>query len=155
VNLQNITLNFCTPIEEEEQLKSSSYDSPHESTHLCLLVLPNLAITLRCNSGWDEPSRLLPSIQPTFISFSFILVAASHLASLPATVQHTFGLKRSESLAALFSMVSLVIVSFGLAYAAIRRLIDPPETGVDGFTMTIIAGIGVIVNVVLAWVLGK
>lgn len=98
--------------------------------------------------GWDVSfSSILPSLLD--------IVAASYLASLPATEQHTFGLKRSESLAALFSMVSLVIVSVGLAIEAFRRLINPPETGVDGMTMAIIAGIGVIVNVILAWVLGK
>ncbi|KAG7349478.1 cation efflux protein [Nitzschia inconspicua] len=84
-----------------------------------------------------------------------VAIAASYLASLPATPQHTFGLKRSESLAALFSMVSLAFVSAGLAYEAIRRLIEPPEQGVDGTIMTMIAGIGVLVNLILAWVLGE
>jgi zinc transporter 2 len=77
------------------------------------------------------------------------------LASLPATAQHTFGLKRSESLAALFSMVSLAFVSAGLAYEAVKRLISPPEEGVNGSVMTLIAGTGVLVNLVLAWVLGE
>jgi zinc transporter 2 len=52
-------------------------------------------------------------------------------------------------------MVSLVFVSIGLGYAAIVRLIEPPEDGVDGLVMTLIAGIGVLVNVVLALVLGE
>jgi solute carrier family 30 (zinc transporter), member 2 len=91
----------------------------------------------------------------SFLLFCFSPVAASYLASLPATAQHTFGLKRSESLAALFSMVSLAFVSVGLAYEAVRRLIEPPEQGVDGTIMTLIAGIGVLVNLILAWVLGE
>jgi zinc transporter 2 len=52
-------------------------------------------------------------------------------------------------------MVSLAFVSAGLAYEAIKRLIDPPADGVDGTIMTMIAGIGVLVNVILAWVLGE
>jgi solute carrier family 30 (zinc transporter), member 2 len=82
-----------------------------------------------------------------------IAIIASHLASLPATDQHTFGLKRSESLAALFSMLSLAIVSIGLAFEAVRRLYTN-ETPVDGKLMSGVATIGVFVNVALAAVLG-
>jgi Co/Zn/Cd efflux system component len=78
---------------------------------------------------------------------------ASYLASLPATQQHTFGLKRTESLAALFSMTSLALVSLWLAYEAILRISAPSP--VDGGLMTVIAAIGVGVNLVLAWVLGE
>ena len=80
---------------------------------------------------------------------------ASYLASLPATQQHTFGLKRTESLAALFSMTSLALVSIWLAYEAIIRIFKTPDASVDGGLMTVIAGIGVFVNVVLAFVLGE
>jgi Co/Zn/Cd efflux system component len=53
-----------------------------------------------------------------------VAIGASYLASLPATAQHTYGLKRSESLAALFSMVSLAFVSAGLSYEAVRRYVN-------------------------------
>ena len=84
-----------------------------------------------------------------------VAIGASHLAALPTTDQHTFGLKRMESLAALFSMVSLALVSVGLAFEAVRRLLMPPEEGVDGKLMSGIATIGVIVNIILAFVLGE
>eukprot|EP00536_Pseudo-nitzschia_multiseries_P012350 jgi/Psemu1/260498/estExt_Genewise1Plus.C_4680004 len=84
-----------------------------------------------------------------------VAIAASYLAALPATTKHTYGLKRIESLAALFSMISLGFVSVGLSFEALRRLVSPPEDGVDGVTMTLIAGIGVVVNVALALVLGE
>lgn len=84
-----------------------------------------------------------------------VAIAASYLASMPATRQHTFGLKRTESLAALFSMVSLAFVSIGLGYEAVHRLMDPPEELVQGKIMSGIASIGVLVNVALAIVLGE
>ena len=84
-----------------------------------------------------------------------VAIVASHLASLPSTDLHTFGLKRMESLAALFSMISLALVSVGLALEAVRRLVQPPEEPVDGQLMSGIATIGVVVNVVLAFVLGE
>lgn len=94
---------------------------------------------------------------------SFIVaIFANYLASLPSTSQHTFGLKRSESLAALFSMVSLALVCVWLGWEAIRRLyvmVTEPDSAadvyqVDGKLMSGIAGIGVMVNLALAWVLG-
>lgn len=74
---------------------------------------------------------------------------------MPATHCHTYGLKRSESLAALFSMTSLAFVSIGLAWEAVRRLINPSEDRVDGRLMSGIATIGVVVNIALALVLGE
>ena len=44
-----------------------------------------------------------------------VSIGASYLASLPSDDQHTFGLKLTKSLAAFFSVVSLAIVSIGLA----------------------------------------
>lgn len=85
-------------------------------------------------------------------SFGIAIVAAK-LAAMPTTDQHTFGLKRSESLAALFSMLSLALVSIGLAFEAVRRLWDT-DKDVDGKLMSGIAAIGVFVNVALAFVLG-
>lgn len=97
-----------------------------------------------------------------------VAIAASHLASLPPSSAFTFGFKRSEALAALFSMASLAIVSIFLMVEGLRRLypfviswiigdeVDIDEDlEVDGRLMSLIAFIGVLVNVVLAFVLGE
>ena len=93
------------------------------------------------------------------LSAFLIAISGSHIANMPASDSHTFGLKRTESLAALFSMVSLAILSIGLAIEALRRMwiilySGGEVTEVDGKLMSTIAFIGVIVNVVLAYVLG-
>ncbi|KAL3927737.1 MAG: hypothetical protein SGBAC_012962, partial [Bacillariaceae sp.] len=84
-----------------------------------------------------------------------VAIAATFLASMPATKAHTYGLKRSESLAALFSMTSLAFVTVTLACEAVRRLITPEQEPVDGKLMVVIASIGVVVNIALAFVLGE
>ena len=97
-----------------------------------------------------------------------VAIAASHLASLPPSSDFTFGFKRTEALAALFSMASLAIVSIFLLVEGVRRLwpfIVGWATGeeadvdhdldVDGRLMSLIAFIGVVVNVILAFVLGE
>jgi len=86
-----------------------------------------------------------------------VSICAAHLASLPSTSKHTFGLKRVESLAALFSMGSLALVCVYLAIQALVRLqqfANGTMEEVDGKFMSIIATIGVLVNLALAWVLG-
>lgn len=104
-----------------------------------------------------------------------VALAANHLAQQPSTAYHTFGLRRSESLAALFSMVTLAFACSGLGIESVRRLWgmvgimmeEEKETQsetdsmfrgiyeVDGKLMSLIAGIGVIVNVLLAFILGE
>ena len=56
-------------------------------------------------------------------SFAVAIVAA-YLAARPSTEFHTYGLKRTESLAALFSMTCLAMISIGLAGEAVRRIYD-------------------------------
>lgn len=95
-------------------------------------------------------------------SFAVAIVAA-YLAARPSTEKHTYGLKRTESLAALFSMTCLAMISFGLGVEAVRRMYSmlyiDHEKGddevVDGKLMSIIAAIGVCVNLALAAVLGE
>jgi zinc transporter 2 len=97
-----------------------------------------------------------------------VALIASHLASRPASENHTYGFKRVEALAALFSVSSLALLSILLALEGFRRLwfhllplmsskssISAEEMEVDGKLMTIIASIGVAVNVALALVLGE
>jgi zinc transporter 2 len=88
-----------------------------------------------------------------------VAIAANYLASLPSSSKHTYGLRRTESLAALFSMVSLVMICAGLFVEAIRRLwqilVEGSLEEVDGRLMSGIATIGVFVNLALAYVLGE
>jgi len=91
---------------------------------------------------------------------SFIIaILASHLASRPPCEHYTYGYKRVEALAALFSVGSLALVSIFLFGEAIVRLwllgtrmnVEP----VNGKIMSFIAFFGVIVNIILAIILGE
>ena len=94
------------------------------------------------------------------ISAYLVAIVGSRIASLPPTAEYTFGLKRTESIIALFSMVTLAVMSIGLAVEATRRIWGsvhvPDEMDVvDGKLMTMVAVIGVVVNVILTIVLGE
>mmetsp|Transcript_5008 Transcript_5008/g.5825 ORF Transcript_5008/g.5825 Transcript_5008/m.5825 type:complete len:431 (-) Transcript_5008:64-1356(-) len=99
-----------------------------------------------------------------------IAIIASKLAVLPPDSHNTFGFKRAEALAALFSMSCLFAVSLVLGVEAVHRGIlfwhvqqdmetdaDGSVTGlvVDGKIMTLTATVGVFVNICLAFVLGE
>ena len=85
-------------------------------------------------------------------SFSLILaLVAVGLAARPATSRRTFGYKRAEILAALANGLLLALVSVWVVIEAIRRLSDPVEVLAGG--MLVVAVIGLVVNVVAAWVL--
>ncbi|AMY06593.1 cation transporter [Staphylococcus condimenti] len=68
-----------------------------------------------------------------------------------ATTEMTFGYKRFEILAALFNGVLLFVISIGILIEAIRRIAEPPE--VMSTEMLMISIIGLIVNVIVAWLM--
>jgi cobalt-zinc-cadmium efflux system protein len=78
---------------------------------------------------------------------------AWHLAERPAEGSWTFGFKRAEILSAAGNGILLLVVAVVVALVAIHRLIQPSM--VHGLTMVIVAGVGVVVNLVAAWVLAR
>ncbi|KAI8060054.1 cation efflux protein, partial [Gongronella butleri] len=85
------------------------------------------------------------------VSFLVALVAI-YLAEKPATSRHTFGFHRAEVIAALMSVLTIWILTAYLVREAIDRISNPQE--IDAKLMCITASIGVVVNIVLAYVLG-
>lgn len=69
---------------------------------------------------------------------------AINYARRPATPQRTYGFYRMEILASLVNSVGLVLLSVYIFYEAYRRIIEPSE--VQSISMTVVAGIGLVVN---------
>lgn len=68
-----------------------------------------------------------------------------------ATEKKTFGFKRFEIIAAAINGATLIIISIVIFYEAIERFIHPPE--VQSLGMLTIAVIGLLVNILAAWIL--
>lgn len=66
------------------------------------------------------------------------------LARRPATARYTYGLAGSSILAALANAMLLLVVTGGIAWEAILRLMAPQP--VAGLTMVIVAAVGIAVN---------
>jgi len=84
------------------------------------------------------------------IALGFAL-AAIWFAQRPATSQKTYGYYRVEILAALLNSVLLLGVATYITYEAYGRFTDPPS--VPGWPVLLVAGGGLAVNMVSAWLL--
>ena len=73
---------------------------------------------------------------------------AAWLAGRPATVEHSFGWRRAEILAALANGVALVFLAGWIAWEAVGRLGDPPD--VEGWVVVLVGGAGLFVNGIMA-----
>src|SRR6266481_3522205 len=78
---------------------------------------------------------------------------ASKLASRPARGPWTFGLGRTEILAAQANGLSLLILGIWIVYSAVRRLISPHH--VHGGIVLVVALAGVAVNLAATFVLSR
>lgn len=82
-----------------------------------------------------------------------LALIAMRLASRPAQGGYTYGWKRAEILSAQANGLTLVILGLWFAVEAVRRLIEPPT--VDGRLVTLVAIVGIAVNLLAVWVMRK
>ena len=78
---------------------------------------------------------------------------AFYLAKTAATEKRTYGFRKSTILAALFNAILLMIAVGAISIEAIRKFISPEP--VQGLTMMVVAGVGVIINSITAFLFMK
>ena len=79
--------------------------------------------------------------------------AAAWLAKRPQSHRHTYGFARAEILAALLNAFFMLAVIAAITVSAIERLRSPGA--VAGEAVTVVAIIGLVVNLGVAWVLSR
>lgn len=119
-----------------------------KGTNLLISILLNVVITIAQIIG-GIVSGSLALISDALHNFSDVLslvfsLVAHKLSRRKATINQTFGLKRSELLAAFVNAATLIIVAFILIYGAINRLIDPQE--IESNLVIWLALLGILVN---------
>jgi len=75
------------------------------------------------------------------------------LVQRPAGGSLTYGMRRAEVLSGQANGAVLLVLGVLVTYEGISRLISPPD--VAGGLVTIVAALGVVVNLIAAWVLAK
>ncbi|QIL89783.1 cation diffusion facilitator family transporter [Microbulbifer harenosus] len=132
----------------------------HGSDHLKPLVW-GLVITLvfamvEAIGGWISGSLALLGDAGHMVTDSFSLAlgaVAALLARKPASREMSFGWGRAEVLAALVNAVLMLVIVIGISIAAFDRLRAPQP--VQGGMVMLIAAIGLLVNIAVAWVLHR
>ncbi|KAI7895376.1 cation efflux protein [Mucor mucedo] len=142
-------INNCSNQKEDSSAKSTKKRLAIASTIALAFFATELVAGYFANSLalMSDAFHLLSDVA------SFIVaLAAIYLAEKPPTKKHTFGFHRAEVIAALVSVLTIWVLTGFLVMEAIERIRKPQV--IDAKLMCITATIGVLVNVVLAVVLG-
>ncbi|OEH85090.1 zinc transporter ZitB [Desulfuribacillus stibiiarsenatis] len=94
----------------------------------------------------SDAGHMLSDSSALLLSF-----VAIWFASRPATPNKTYGFYRFEILAALFNGITLFVIAGFIIHEAYQRILEPPT--VAGGVMMLIAFIGLLANLLSAWVL--
>jgi cobalt-zinc-cadmium efflux system protein len=124
-------------------------------------LLWGLALTLgfalvEAVGGWWAGSLALFSDAAHMLSDATALglaALAAQFARKPPSPRHSYGLARTEVIAALFNGVLMLLLVFGIGWHALERLREP--TPVVGITVIVIAAAGMAVNLLILWLLQR
>jgi cobalt-zinc-cadmium efflux system protein len=82
-----------------------------------------------------------------------LALMAQLIARRPPSSRHSFGFVRAEALAAFVNSLAMLLLVCWIVYEAAHRLLHPHS--VAGSTVFIVAGIGLCINLLTAWVLSR
>lgn len=82
-----------------------------------------------------------------------IAAFAAWLGARPAGRRHSYGFARAEVVAAFVNGLALLLVVIFIAVEAVGRLLDPRPVG--GLGVMIVASIGLVLNLVVAFIIGR
>ena len=127
-------------------------DRPVTSKVLVLsLILTLLFAVVEAVSGWWSHSLSLIGDAGHMVSDSFALglaAAAIWLVRQPPSARHSYGFGRTEVIAALTNSLIMLAIVVWIFMEAVARIQSPEQ--VIGSAVMIVAGIGLLVNVVIA-----
>ena len=82
-----------------------------------------------------------------------LALLAQIISRRPPSPKHSFGFGRAEALAAFVNSIAMLGLVVWIVVEAISRFYDPHK--VDGLTVTVVAAVGLVMNIVVAWVLSR
>ncbi|KMQ66230.1 cation transporter [Chryseobacterium angstadtii] len=141
---------------EEIKIQTASPASRHKKNLLFVLLLSGTYMIAEVIGGIVTQSlALLADAAHMLTDVVGLLLAfiAIKIGERKADAGKTFGYYRTEILAAVINAVILLGISIYVLYEAFQRFKNPPE--VQSKTMLIVAGIGLIVNIIGMMILRK
>ena len=82
-----------------------------------------------------------------------LALLAQIISKRPPSAKHSFGFGRAEALAAFVNGIVMLVLVAWIVFEAISRFYTPHQ--VVGLTVTFVAAIGLLMNIVVAWVLSR
>jgi cobalt-zinc-cadmium efflux system protein len=82
-----------------------------------------------------------------------LALLAQIISRRPPSPKHSFGFGRAEALAAFINSIAMLALVVWIMVEAVSRFYSPHQ--VDGITVTVVAAIGLAMNIVVAWVLSR
>jgi cobalt-zinc-cadmium efflux system protein len=82
-----------------------------------------------------------------------LALAAQLIAKRPPSAQHSFGFGRAEALAAFVNGLAMLVMVGFIAFEAAQRF-NRPEN-VQGSSVFLVAGLGLCINLLVAWILSR
>lgn len=132
----------------------SHTDGVNKKTLLIAFFIISAFMILEVIGGFVTNSLALLSDAGHMLSDAISLgvgVLAFKFGEKVADYSKTYGYKRFEILAAVFNGVTLVLIAIFICFEAVQRFTQPQEIASTG--MLIIAIIGLLVNILVAWIL--
>jgi len=135
----------------------SHQSRPHGARPLAIAVALTLGYALIELVGglWSGSLALLADAGHMATDSAALLfaLAANIIARRPVSDRHSFGLARVEVIAAFVNALAMLGVVAWIFYEAIDRLTSPVP--VKGLGVFVIAGVGLLINVLVAWALSR
>ncbi len=106
--------------------------------------------------GWWANSLALLGDAGHMITDGFALgiaAFAAYLATRPPSKSHSYGLGRAEVIAAAFNSFLMLIIALVIILEAVKRFHHPPQ--VHGVPVMVVAAMGLLLNLTIAWLLGR
>lgn len=130
--------------------------SGHGRAFAIAIVLNAVFVTIEFGYGFAAKSMALVADAGHNLSDVLSLVlawGATLMARRQPDGRYTYGLRSSSILAALANAVLLLVACGAIAWEAVERFWQPPP--VAGVTVSVIAGIGIVINGLSAWLFMK
>src|SRR5688572_17218994 len=115
------------------------------------ILLNSAFVLMEAGFGiWSGSMALVADAGHNLSDVLSLLIAwgAAYMATRPANSRYTYGYKSSSILAALANAGLLLVALGAILFETVDRLFDPAP--VEGMTMVVVAGIGIVINTATA-----
>lgn len=134
---------------------SHGANASHRVLFISIFIILGFAVVEALGGWWSNSLALLGDAGHMASDAIALAIAAfaAWIAQKPPSKKHSYGLGRAEVVAAWFSSLLMIAISIAIIIEAIERISLPEH--VKGGTVMLIAFIGMLVNVFVAWLLAR